>query len=133
MFHIFSEQQSCYMEKDIANFYASNGSTHTMIKLFDFMSFTGMKLDDALWQWFIGYEGKYPEDYKEKFNKYKEIINKKTFNPNEEVIYKGCILKDDIIKDMRNNEFKFKGPIIATTCKQMAIHESLNGDSLFRR
>lgn len=119
------------MEKDIANFYASNGSIHTMIKLFDFMSFTGMKLDDALWEWFIGYEGKYPEDYKEKFNKYKEIINKKTFAPHEEVIYKGCILKDDIIKDMRNNEFKFKGPIIATTCKQMAIHESLNGDSLF--
>ena len=120
------------MEKDIANFYASSGATHTMIKLFDFASLTGMKLDDALWEWFVGYEGAYPKDIKERFDKYKEIINKKTFAPHEEVIYKGCLLRKDIITAMRNKEFKFKHPIIATTCKQMAMHESLNGDSLFR-
>lgn len=120
------------MEKDIANFYASSGATHTMIKLFDFASLTGMKLDDALFNWFVGYEGSYPKDIKEKFDKYKEIINKKTFDPHEQVIYKGCMLSNDIISAMRKKEFKFKHPIIATTCKQMAIHESLNGDSLFR-
>lgn len=119
------------MEKDIANFYASDGATHTMIKLFDFASLTGMKLDDALNDWFVGWEGDYPKDIKEKFDKYKDIINKKSFDPNEQVIYKGCILSNDIISKMREKEFKFKHPIIATTCKQMAIHESLNGDSLF--
>lgn len=119
------------MEKDIANFYASNGATHTMIKSFDFASLTGMKLDDTLNERFVGLVGAYPKDIKEKFDKYKEIINKKTFEPNEQVIYKGCMLSNDIISKMREKEFKFKSPIIATTCKQMAIHESLNGDSLF--
>lgn len=119
------------MEKDIANFYASNGVMHSLIKLFDFASLTGMKLDDVLYDWFVGWEGAYPKDVKEKFEKYKEIINKKTFDQNEQVIYKGCMLSSDIISKMREKEFKFKHPIIATTCKQMAIHESLNGDSLF--